>query len=103
MSTVVELPFTAQPQSFTVRLVGVPYRVKLAWNIPLECWVVDFADQAGNPLCAGIPLVTGSNLLEQVAYLDFGGQIVVISDHQPRAVPDWNSLGSTGHIYFVVP
>ena len=30
--TVYELPFTARPQWITIKLVGVDYRFKLAWN-----------------------------------------------------------------------
>jgi hypothetical protein len=38
----------------------------------------------------------------KLGYLDFGLQLLVISDeHPPDKVPDFTSLGVTGHLYGV--
>jgi hypothetical protein len=100
---IVEIPFSAsRPQVFRVTLGGIPYQIKLAWNDPAQCWVIDIYDTIGNPLVRGIPLITGTDLVGQFPYLNFGGQLLVISDQKPPdAVPGWADLGVTGHLYFV--
>jgi hypothetical protein len=97
----VELPLTAQPQEVTIRLMGTQYRIKLAWNVANQCWILDFSDTAGNQIAGGIPLVTGADLFEQFEYLNFDGQLLVYSDRDDKAlVPGWDDLGNTGHALF---
>jgi hypothetical protein len=97
----VELPFDATPQRVTITLVSVNYQVQLTWNVPAQCWITDIADSDGNPLAGGIPLVTGADLFEQFAYLGFGGQLLVYSDHAADIPPGWAGLGLTGHVLFL--
>jgi hypothetical protein len=100
---IVELPLTAQPQILSLSLRGTTYRIKLAWNVSTQCWVIDLADQSDTPLLCGVPLITGTDLLRQFRYLGIGGQIVVISNQKPPdVVPSFDDLGITGHVYFLV-
>jgi hypothetical protein len=100
--TIYALPFSPRPQFISVRLMNVPYRFKLVWNIPADCWLIDIMFQDGSPLACGIPLVTGADLLTQLGYLEIGGQLLVISDRKPNdIVPSFEGLGLTGHVYFV--
>lgn len=103
MSTPFEIPTQPSPQKFTITLGGVDYRVTQKWNVYSNCWVLDFADSSGTSLLSGVPVVTGTDLLEQFEYMDIGGQLIIQTDHDTDAVPTFANLGSTGHVYFVVP
>lgn len=100
---VIEIPFNAQPQVVSLRLAGQTYTWRLYWLDPAQCWMIDIADIAGNPLISGVALVTGGDLLGQLQYL-VPGWLFVISDQKPvDTVPGWGDLGVTGHLYFVPP
>jgi hypothetical protein len=101
-----EIPLVPSPQRFAVQLGGTGYSLTFQFrNAGLPeaggTWVVDIGDSLGNPLVCGIPLVTGADLLAQYAYLNFGGALVVTSDGDPDAVPTFDNLGITSHLYWV--
>ena len=100
---VYEVPVTAQAQYFTINLNGVSYDVKLAWNLSMQCWVIDLTYSTTQlPAILGVPLLTGQDLLAQYAYMLFGGQLVVQTDHDSDAMPTLDNLGTLSHLYFVV-
>lgn len=67
-------------------------------------WIVDIYDGTGTSLIVGgIPFVTGTDLLAPFAYLGLGGQLVVQSSPLADTVPNFETLGSTGQLYYVVP
>lgn len=66
-------------------------------------WVLDISDVSNNPILQGIPLVTGGDLLEPFGYLNLGFQLIAQSDFDPSAPPTFDNLGTTGHLYVVVP
>lgn len=97
-----EIPLVPnQNQQFTVSLSGVQYSMTVRWNTPGQCWVLDIEDINANPVLEGLPLITGADLLEQYQYLGFGGQLIVQTDFDVNAVPTFENLGTTGHLYFV--
>ena len=100
-----EIPLTPEAQKFLITLTGVQYQFTLRYrNASVGGgWVLDIADSVGNAILSGVPLVTGCDLLAQYAYLGFGGELWVQSDLDPGAVPDYDNLGVTSHVYFVVP
>lgn len=93
----------ALPQRYTVSLAGVFYQFTLKWNPAGPCWLLDIADDAGEPVLLGVPLLTGADLLEQFEYLGIGGALVIQSDKSIDEVPTFTSLGTFSHIYFVTP
>jgi hypothetical protein len=98
-----EIPLSGQSQTFNIVLASVTYQLTLTWRNAGSCgWILDIADSSGNPLIQGIPLVTGADLLAQYRYLGFTGSLVVKTDADPDAVPTYDNLGSTSHLYFVV-
>lgn len=98
----VEIPLSAEPQTFGIQLAGVQYQLTLIWrDDPQGGWVLDIADANSSPILSGVPLVTGADLLAQYAYLGFGGQLVVQTDHDVDAAPTFGNLGSSSHLYFV--
>jgi hypothetical protein len=103
LTTVVEIPVSARPQTFRVVLEGATYNVRLYWLKPAQCWVFDISDVSGNLLIGGVPLITGADLLAQFhQYIGPPGQMVVISDYlPPDAVPNFTDLGTTGHVYYI--
>lgn len=108
-----EIPLSGTPQSFSISLPRergginetVTYTMKFQYrdaDVAGGCgWTVDLFDPVGDPMLCGIPLVTGADLLAQFAYLDLGGHLVVLSEGEPLAVPDFHNLGSGGHVYWV--
>lgn len=97
-----EIPLIASPQRFTVTLAGVTYGMALQYqNADEGGWTLDINDSQGNSLVAGIPLVTGINLLRQYPHLGFGGELAVRTDADPDAVPTFDNLGTASHLYFI--
>jgi hypothetical protein len=91
----------AIPQKFSVALNGTAYQLTLHWCDPASCWIMDLADQSGNALISGVPLVTGLPLLQQYVYVGVPGDMFVQTDTNANEVPDFVGLGTTGHLYFV--
>lgn len=103
--TTFKIPLKATSQTFQIRLAGVIYQMSLNWrDAPIGGgWFLDIADASGNRILNGVPLVTGANLLAQYAYLGIGGELWVQTDSDAGAVPTFDNLGSTSHLYFVTP
>jgi len=100
-----EIPLSAEPQYFNVTLGAAQYQLTLQWRkAPVGGgWFLDIADGQQNRILSGIPLVTGCDLLGQYAYAGIGGELWVQSDLDAGAVPTYQNLGTTSHLYFVVP
>lgn len=103
MATYTEVPLIpSQPQRFTITLGGVSYNMRLTYDIAQDgCWMLDIGDADANLLVAGIPLVTGVDLLAQYAYMQFGGSLVCTTDRGAGEVPTFDGLGVTSHLYYV--
>ncbi len=99
--TAYEVPFSPQPQTFTISLANVSYRLTTKWCAALEAWILDIAGPDNLPLVTGIPLITGTDLLAPFAYLGFGGSLFVQSSGNLDAVPGFNDLGTSGLVFFV--
>jgi len=96
------IPLQPEPQAFYISLAGVTYYLKLKWNAPNAAWILDLMDSQQNPILTGVPLITGADLLEQYDYLGIGGSLVVQSSMDPNLVPDFETLGNTGNLFFLV-
>lgn len=105
MASIYSIPVQeGTPQTFTVTLGGITYQMSLKYrNIDQGGWTLDIADQSGNPILNGIPLVTGCDLLAQYTHLGFGGSLVVQTSSDPDAVPTFSNLGGDAQIYWVSP
>ena len=97
-----EIPLEPNPQTFQIALAGIVYSITLWWSSASDSWNMSFADANQVPIIDSIPLVTGVDLFGPFEYLDFGGQLVVQTDHDSGAIPTYANLGSTSHVYFVV-
>ena len=99
--SIYEIPLDPRPQSFSINLAGVEYILGLVWNVYSDSWVLSISDSSGTPILTGIPLVSGADLLEQYQYLKLGGSLVVQSDFDLYAIPAYETLGITDHLYFL--
>lgn len=105
MPNTYEIPLTATPQTFNITLQKVVYSLTVYWNAQNAdgTWMLDIADENGNAIIDGIPLITGADLLAQYQHLGFGGVLVVQSDYNADALPTIDNLGSNSHLFFVTP
>jgi len=101
MADIFEIPTSPNPQKFVITLSGVQYVLTLQWNFTLQLWMLDIADTNSALIVAGIPLVTGVDLLEPFSYLNFGGSLFASTDSNPDAPPTFDNLGLAGHLYWV--
>ncbi|MBY4728354.1 MULTISPECIES: phage baseplate plug protein [Burkholderia] len=102
MTTFYEIPLTPDPQTFTITLSSVIYRLTVQYRAAGGTgWILDIADANGNALVNGIPLVTGVDLLGQYAYLGFGGRLWVQGAVSPDDVPTFDDLGVGSHVFWV--
>jgi hypothetical protein len=62
-------------------------------------WSLDIGDLAGSAVASGLPLITGANLLDQLEYLGLDAKLVVQTTHDVLAVPTFDNLGLTSHLY----
>jgi predicted Zn-dependent protease with MMP-like domain len=101
MTTPYQIPLVASQQQLQVALGGIVYTLTVRWNDAAGSWTVDIGDSANNLIIGGIPLVTGTDLLGQYAYLGFGGKLVAQTDFDADAVPTYTNLGTNGNLFFV--
>lgn len=101
MSTVFEIPLSPTAQKFNIDLLDVNYELRVVWNPASACWVLDIADTNSVPIACGIALVTGADLMGQLAYLGLGGGLLVATDASLQAVPTYDNIGSSSHLFFV--
>jgi hypothetical protein len=100
MTTINEVPLIASPQTLSVSMSGQTYNLRVTWNVPGQCWLLDVADALGTPLLTGLPLVTGANMLGQFAYVGLAGVLYVGTDGAPDEPPTFTNLGTQGHLYY---
>lgn len=97
-----EIPLAPQNQQFTIQLGTVEYTLTTTYRDASEAgWVLDIADASGNPILAGVPLITGADLLEQYRYLGLGGSLYVATDGNPDEAPSFDALGGPSRLYWV--
>lgn len=96
-----EIPLSAEPQTFLITLVGVTYRLTIRWCGAANCWVLDIADLQDVPILAGLPLVTGTDLLGPYEYIGIGGRLEVQSLGDINAPPTFDNLGQNGLLFFI--
>jgi len=101
MADVFEVPTTPTPQTFSIALAGVLYRLTLKWNVTAQVWALDIDGVDGVPVLCGVPVVTGVDLLEPFAYLELGGKLFAMTDNDADLPPAFGNLGTTAHIYWI--
>ncbi len=103
VTKVLNIPFDPVAQKFGIALNGTNYNLRSVWNDVSQCWIVDIADSDDIALVSGVAIVTGDDLLAQFEYLGIGGGLIATTDAVTDEVPTYANLGTSGHVYFVVP
>ena len=102
MSTLFQIPLGPSQRRMLIALDGTFYNLRFSYaDAPEGGWFMDVADNLGNAMIFGIPLVTGVNLLSPYGYLGFVGGLYVSTDGAPDAVPAFDNLGVTSHVYYL--
>lgn len=94
------IPLTAEPQTFAITLAARQYTLTFRWSSAAEGgWLMDIADtESAVSLVAGIPLVTGADLLAPYPDLGIGGMLWLYAiDDLP---PGYGDLGTTVQVIF---
>lgn len=94
-----EIPLSADNQHFAISIDGVMYNMNILWRGTF--WVLDLQDSGGAPLILGIPLVAGTNLLEQYNHMQLDFAMVVECDNPQQEYPTQYDLGATSHLYLI--
>ncbi|EJN3229173.1 hypothetical protein NPU24_001831 [Escherichia coli] len=94
-----EIPLIADNQQFTITLAGVTYTVRVLWRDVY--WVMDLMTGPDSPFIAGIPLVTGVDLLAQYGYLSPGFKLFVVCDDPQQEYPTKSDPGTGSHLLVV--
>ncbi len=96
------IPLDNFSETFVITLAGVDYTLTSRWNDAVDSgWVLDIADSNDNPIAVGIPLITGDDCLDGLAYLGIGGSLIVqTSGASPFDVPTFTNLGVDSNLYF---
>lgn len=93
----VEIPLTANNQSFSVTINNVDYQMSVIWRETF--WALDINDANAQPLALSLPLITGADLLAQYAYLNLGFSLIVLCDKAGQEDPTKDDLGTYSHLY----
>lgn len=98
---VYEIPLLPMQQSMTVNLPSGTYGLNTFYDdVPMGGWHFDLLDANGNSLACGVPMVTGCNLLGQLAWLGVGTNLYVSTDGNNLAIPGYGDLGVNSHLLF---
>ena len=95
-----EIPLTPDNQQFTTQISNVTYTNRTLWRDAVG-WDIDLRDSAGTDIIAGIPLVTGVDLLAQYQHLGLGFALWVVCDAEGQEYPTKTDLGSGSHLYAI--
>lgn len=97
------VPLQAIAQTFVVNLISTNYTFTVKWNDSDQAgWVLDIADSTQNPIIAGLPLITGADILSGLEYLELSGSLFVYTNGDANAIPTFENLGTDCNLYFVV-
>lgn len=102
MNQYYQIPLTNIPQNFQITLAGVVYGMTVKWNDIGQTWILDIADSNDVPIASCLPLITGADLLEGLAYLGIGGSLFVFTNAGaiPSEIPTLYNLGTDTGLYF---
>lgn len=93
-----EIPLSPDNQTFSTTLAGLTLTMRLVWRDGAG-WVLDLLDSNNAGIVTGIPLVTGTDLLEQYSHLALGFKLVVACDDASQEYPTKTDLGVNSHLY----
>lgn len=93
-----EIPLSADNQQFAIAITGTTYRMRLVWLDAF--WCLDLLNSDRSAIAQSLPLLAGTDLLEQYAYLGLGFSLYVGTDIA-GGEPTKTDLGLYSHLYIV--
>lgn len=94
-----EIPLSPENQQFSISLADQSFQMAVTWRAVF--WCLDIMDSTGANLIKGIPLITGTDLLEQYKHLGLGFSLYVGCDNPSNENPTETDLGINSHLYAV--
>lgn len=98
MADITEIPLSPQNQRVSIRLGGRNYRIRLVYR-QFCGWVADMMDQAGTDIFTGVPLVSGTDILEPYRYMGFNGSLIFVCDETAGEL-SLSEFGRKNRLYF---
>ena len=95
-----EIPLTPDNQQFNIQIASANYLIRALWRDD-SGWVIDLKDSSGVDIIAGIPLVTGADLLAQQSYMNLNFSLVCVCDVEGQDYPTKTDLGTSSHLYVI--
>lgn len=95
---VIEIPVSNKNQQFDIQLGGGRYRIRLVYR-QFCGWVADMMDQAGTDIFTGVPLVSGTDILEPYRYMGFNGSLIFVCDETAGEL-SLSEFGRKNRLYF---
>jgi hypothetical protein len=96
------IPLVNIPQTFDINLSNLPFKMKITWNDAMKSWMMALLDgNTQDVLIESMPLVTGADLLEQFAYLQIPGQLIVFTKGGVTDEPTFDNLGADSNLYYI--
>lgn len=94
------IPLLNRPQKFSIQIKGITYQFELVWsNAELGGWTLTISKPDDTVLIAGIPLVTGIDLLAQYQHiLNFS----LYAATQDGSNPPFAGLGTFTQLFYAV-
>lgn len=117
--SVIEIPLINGSQTLNFVINSFTYTLSIIWRATTFGLVTDIStslnvldseygqltgnyyldiSQNNSNLVTGIPLVTGTDLLEPFKYLNIPGNWYIINDDLSDSIPSYSSLGQTSHL-----
>ncbi|AWQ18481.1 hypothetical protein C1N63_06375 [Pantoea ananatis] len=94
-----EVLLSPDNQQFSLAVKGNTFSFRVLWRD--ICWMLDISDNTGAIIIAGIPLVTGTDLMEPFNHLGLGFSLLVVCDVPGQDYPTETDLGSRSHLYII--
>ncbi|MDH0356860.1 hypothetical protein [Morganella sp. GD04133] len=95
---VIEIPVSNKNQQFDIQLGGERYRIRLVYR-QFCGWVADMMDQSGADIFTGVPLVSGTDILEPYRYMGFNGSLIFVCDETAGEL-SLSEFGRKNRLYF---
>jgi hypothetical protein len=93
------IPFSSRPEKFSITLNDRQLIIAVNWNVRI--WEITISDVLSQiTLVAGLPLVTGCDILEQYEYLGLGGIMFISQDSGSKDTPTFYNLGKDCNLFF---
>jgi hypothetical protein len=106
-TSIYEIPLSSQNLKMRIAFNGIYYVLSFRWcRGQIPGWLMDIlSDSDQTPIAAGLPIVTGADILGQLEYLNIGNQnsfMLSFTDSDVLAPPTETNLGKASHLMYGV-